>query len=97
MLSLDELANIAPLPELESILSQGAGQGVTISWAAQSLAQVRHRWGREAADAIWSASTARVIFGGLASEQDLTALEKLIGEQQVKTTARSRYHDHVSD
>ncbi len=61
LLSLDEVANIAPLPSLESIVSQG----VLVCWAAQSLAQFRHRYGEHAAEAIWSATQARVVFGGL--------------------------------
>jgi type IV secretory pathway TraG/TraD family ATPase VirD4 len=83
LLSLDELANIAPLPRLESIVSQGAGQGVTIAWACQSLAQLRHRYGEDAAEAIWSATSAKVVFGGLGDERTLSRLSTILGDRLV--------------
>jgi type IV secretory pathway TraG/TraD family ATPase VirD4 len=83
LLSLDEVANIAPLPNLGSIISQGASQGVVVSWAAQSLAQLRARYGEEVAQACWSASRARIIFGGLADARDLEDISTLAGEREV--------------
>lgn len=79
LLSLDEVANIAPLPSLESIISQGGSQGVLVTWAAQSLAQVRHKYGEHLTQAIWSASRAKLVFGGLADDPLLDALSKLLG------------------
>jgi len=89
LLSLDELANIAPLPSLESIVSQGAGQGVLTSWAVQSQAQLRHHYGEHAADAIWSATRSKVVFGGLADGHSLDQLSRLIGDHQVETRSAS--------
>jgi type IV secretion system protein VirD4 len=83
LLSLDEIANIAPLPSLGSIASQGTSQGVNLSWAAQSLAQLRDRYGPDMAYAIWSESTAKVVFGGLADGPMLNDLSTLIGERRV--------------
>lgn len=74
LLSLDEVANIAPLESLPSMISQGGGQGVNVCWAAQSLSQLRGRYGRDQAEAIWSASNAKVILGGLGDHQDLAAV-----------------------
>src|SRR5215472_16226648 len=84
-LGLDELANIAPLPKLESIVSQGGGQGVSTTWAAQSQAQLRHRFGEHAADAIWSATRSKLVFGGLADGNSLNQLSRLIGDHRVKS------------
>ncbi|MBO0687556.1 MAG: type IV secretory system conjugative DNA transfer family protein, partial [Candidatus Dormibacteraeota bacterium] len=84
LLSLDEVANVAPLPSLGGILSQGAGQGVVVSWAVQSLAQLRARYGEDLAQACWSASRARIVFGGLADARDLEDLSTLTGEQEVR-------------
>jgi type IV secretion system protein VirD4 len=84
LLSLDELANVAPLPNLGGILSQGASQGVVVSWAVQSLAQLRARYGEEVAQACWSASRARIVFGGLADARDLEDLSTLSGEREVR-------------
>lgn len=85
LLSLDELTNIAPLPSLGSIVSQGAGQGVLTCWAVQSQAQLRERYGDDAADAIWSATRCKVVFGGLADERSLEQLSRLIGDHRVRT------------
>jgi type IV secretion system protein VirD4 len=90
LLQLDELTNIAPLPSLESIVSQGAGRGVPICWSVQSLAQLRHRYGGDAADAIWSASTCKVIFGGLADTPTLDQISRLIGDHRVRTRTVAR-------
>jgi type IV secretory pathway TraG/TraD family ATPase VirD4 len=90
LLQLDELTNIAPLPSLESIVSQGAGRGVPICWTVQSLAQLRHRYGDHAADAIWSASTCKVVFGGLADTPTLDQIARLVGDHRVKTRTVAR-------
>jgi type IV secretory pathway TraG/TraD family ATPase VirD4 len=57
----------------------------------QSLAQLRHRYGDHAADAIWSASTCKVIFGGLADTPTLDQISRLVGDHHIKT--RSVAHD----
>jgi type IV secretory pathway TraG/TraD family ATPase VirD4 len=89
LLSLDELTNIAPLPSLESIVSQGAGQGVLTSWAVQSQAQLRNRYGAEMAEAIWSATQCKVVFGGLTDGPSLDALSRVVGDHRVRTRSSS--------
>lgn len=93
LLSLDELTNIAPLPSLESIVSQGAGQGVLTSWAVQSQAQLRQRYGEHTADAIWSATRCKVVFGGLMDGPSLDALSRAIGDHRVRTRSSSVGYD----
>jgi type IV secretory pathway TraG/TraD family ATPase VirD4 len=83
--SLDELANIAPLPNLGTHVSQGAGQGVNIVWAVHSHAQLCDAYGEQTADAIWSATTAKLVFGGLADDRQLQRISHLVGEHRVKT------------
>jgi type IV secretory pathway TraG/TraD family ATPase VirD4 len=92
LLSLDELANIAPLPSLGTIVSQGAGQGVLVSWAVQSHAQLRHRYGKDAAEAIWSATRCKLIFGGLADTEALEQISRMIGDHRVPTRSISVGH-----
>ena len=48
LLALDELANVAPLPRLASIVSEGGGQGVLTLACLQDLSQARSRWGASA-------------------------------------------------
>ena len=48
LLALDEVANIAPIPDLPAMLSEGAGQGLLVLACLQDLSQARGRWGRAA-------------------------------------------------
>jgi type IV secretion system protein VirD4 len=90
LLVLDELANIAPLPSLLSILSEGASQGVVLTWAVQSLYQLRAKYGDSEAQTIFSSTRAKVLFGGSSDEHDLSSIEKLLGEVEVPTRSTSR-------
>jgi type IV secretion system protein VirD4 len=83
---LDEFANIAPLPGAGALASEGAGRGVVLVWAAQSLDQVRARYGNDEALAIVGASTAKVVFGGLANASDLDMFSAWEGEAREAIT-----------
>ena len=48
LLALDEVANIAPIPDLTSMVSEGAGQGLLVLACLQDLSQARARWGQSA-------------------------------------------------
>lgn len=80
LLALDEVANIAPLRSLPALVSEGGGRGITTLWSVQSLAQLRDRYGREAQQAILSATTAKVIFGGMSNGEDLRDISSWAGE-----------------
>jgi type IV secretion system protein VirD4 len=90
LLCLDELANIAPLPSLLKILTQGGGRGVNLTWSVQSLAQMRDRYGEQVAGAAFSSSRARLVFGGLTDTSDLEAISRLAGEHEVPTRSLTR-------
>ncbi len=45
LLALDEVANIAPIPDLPAVVSEGAGQGLLVLACLQDLSQARGRWG----------------------------------------------------
>lgn len=79
LLSLDEVCNIAPLPTLPAIVSQGGGQGCNAAWAAQSFAQLRARYGKDGAGAIWSAANARIVLGGIGDSADLEEIARMCG------------------
>jgi type IV secretion system protein VirD4 len=89
MLLLDEAANIAPIPSLPNLLADGGGTGITTVTVLQSLAQARARWGDAGADAMWDASTTKVILGGLAHAEDLTRISRLAGDVDVPHVTRS--------
>lgn len=79
-LFLDEVANIAPLPSLPSLLSDGAGAGIPVTAVVQSPAQLQERWGDRAAQAIWDNATCKLIFGGSAYPDVLEDISRLCGE-----------------
>jgi type IV secretion system protein VirD4 len=87
---LDEVANIAPLDWLPQLLSSSGGSGICTTVVLQSLAQARTRWGADQADAIWDASTVRIVFGGLGGAEDLTRISRLAGEVDEEVRSHTR-------
>jgi len=88
-LVLDEAANIAPLPTLPQLLSDGGGSGIQVTTVFQSLAQGRHRWSPAELDAMWDASTLKLVLPGLGNADDLEQLSRLAGQVRVEREARS--------
>jgi hypothetical protein len=83
LLALDEVANIAPLDSLQSLISEGRGRRILTLWATQDLAQLRDRYGPEKAKAIIGATKALVLFGGVKNEDTLKELSVLGGEELI--------------
>ena len=73
-----------------TLLSAGGGSGICTLVVLQSLAQARARWGTDRADAIWDASTVRVVLGGLGHADDLTRISRLAGEIDEEVGSASR-------
>ena len=69
LLALDEVANIAPIPDLPSMVSEGAGQGLLVLACLQDLSQARVRWG-PAADGFLSLFGTTVVLRGIADTRD---------------------------
>ncbi|MDA8278071.1 MAG: type IV secretory system conjugative DNA transfer family protein [Actinomycetota bacterium] len=87
-LLLDEMANIAPIRDLSSILSEGASQGVLVMGVLQDLSQARHRWGNES-DGFITLFGNVAIFPGIADSNTLRDLSLLGGEELVTLRSRS--------
>ncbi len=82
LLALDELANVAPLPELPSMISEGGGQGLVTMACFQDLSQARHRWpGR--ADGFPSLFGTTVVLPGIGDRATLEALSALAGDEEL--------------
>jgi type IV secretory pathway TraG/TraD family ATPase VirD4 len=82
LFALDELANIAPLPDLPQLVSEGGGQGVLTIGCLQDLSQARTRWGPEA-DGFLSLFSTTMLFGGVADRSTLRSFHELAGSTQV--------------
>jgi len=82
LLALDEVANIAPLPDLPSLVTEGPGQGLLTLACLQDLSQARARWGPEA-DSFVSLFGATVVLGGIADMRTLETISALSGDQEV--------------
>lgn len=82
LLALDELANVAPLPRLAGIVSEGGGQGVLTLACLQDLSQARARWGASA-EGFLSLFPTTVILPGIADRATLETLRQLAGRELV--------------
>ena len=89
LFALDEVANIAPLPKLPQLVSEGAGQGVLTLACLQDLSQARRRWGAEA-DGFLTLFGAKLLLPGVADVRTLEAVSALIGQHDVPVPSTSR-------
>ena len=86
---MDEAANIAPVRNLASWLSQCGDHGIVIATIWQSIAQIDQRYGRAARDAICAASTAQVFIPPLAEPTSAGYLTALLGDEPVANASSS--------
>jgi type IV secretion system protein VirD4 len=89
MIVMDEAANIAPVRNLASWLSQCGDHGIIIPTLWQSIAQIDNRYGRAARDAICAASTAQMFLPPLADPSTVGYLTELLGEEPVANASTS--------
>jgi type IV secretion system protein VirD4 len=88
-LFLDECANIAPLPSLPQLVTDGAGQGITTMVVLQSMSQARARWGSDETAALWDGCTVKIVLGGLADTSDLETVSRMCGDVDIEVAGRS--------
>ena len=82
LFALDEVANIAPIPDLPALVSEGGGQGVTTLACFQDLSQARQRWpGR--AEGFLSLFGTTAVLPGIGDVATLEALSTLAGEEEL--------------
>lgn len=89
LLALDELANVAPLPRLATIVSEGGGQGVLTLACLQDLSQARSRWGASG-EGFLSLFPTTVVLPGIADRPTLELLQQLAGRDLVPTPTIQR-------
>lgn len=81
---LDECANIAPLRELATLASTGAGQGIQLVSVFQDMGQINAVYGRDRAPTIVSNHRAKVVLSGVADAHTLDYVARLLGDEEVR-------------
>jgi type IV secretion system protein VirD4 len=92
---LDEVANIAPIRDLDMLVSTAAGHGVQLVTVLQDLAQAYDRWGRDRADTLLNNHRARLFGSGLSDERTLDYVARMLGDaeyRQQSTTSGENAH-----
>ena len=83
LIVLDEVANIAPLPDLDVLASTAAGHGIQLITILQDLAQAHDRWGRERAETIVNNHRGKLLGAGLTDERALAWASRLLGDAEL--------------
>jgi type IV secretion system protein VirD4 len=79
LLVLDELANIAPIPNLDEVASTGAGQGIQLLSIFQDMAQITARYGKSAAQTITNNHRAKLFGAGISDPETLSYVSQVVG------------------
>lgn len=85
----DELANGTPVPGLAQVVSDAAGRGVVIHWAAQSLAQLERIFGSVGYREVLDNTTSLSVWGGIKDDRTLGWVSELCGTRE---RMRSQHH-----
>ncbi|MFE7777684.1 type IV secretory system conjugative DNA transfer family protein [Streptomyces sp. NPDC057445] len=92
----DELANVAPLPQIPSLMSVSGSQNIFMVAVLQNLAQAQERWGEIGVRKMFAAATVKIILGGVSDEQELKTYSALAGEFEEDTESVSDDGDRAS-
>lgn len=84
LIVLDEAANIAPVRDLDTIASTGAGLGVQLVTVCQDLSQLSSRYGQDRARTIVNNHRAKLLLSGVSDLSTLDLISGLAGEQAVR-------------
>lgn len=87
-LILDEMANIAPLGGISSILSEGASQKVLLLGALQDLSQARARWG-EVSQGFLTLFGSVLVLPGISDSSSLKQLSLISGISEAQSVSRN--------
>ncbi|MBQ0855497.1 TraM recognition domain-containing protein [Streptomyces sp. BH-SS-21] len=87
---LDEAANVCKISDLPDLYSHLGSRGIIPITILQSYRQGQKVWGDAGMDAMWSASTVKVIGAGIDDPDFADKLSRLIGDHDVETSSVSR-------
>lgn len=88
--ALDEVANIAPLPELHSYAATARSYRIMLCLAAQDLSQMKARFGEDRTYSILSCAGTVVILPRTKDPMTLDWASKIAGEIRVPTSSTTR-------
>ncbi|MGW1235035.1 type IV secretory system conjugative DNA transfer family protein [Streptomyces californicus] len=86
---LDEAANVCKISDLPDLYSHLGSRGIIPMTILQSYRQGQKVWGDAGMDAMWSASTVKVVGSGIDDPDFADKLSRLIGDHDVETTSTS--------
>ncbi|MFI1885963.1 type IV secretory system conjugative DNA transfer family protein [Streptomyces jumonjinensis] len=86
---LDEAANVCKISDLPDLYSHLGSRGIIPMTILQSYRQGQKVWGDAGMDAMWSASTIKVIGAGIDDPDFADKLSRLIGDHDVETKSTS--------
>jgi len=88
LLCLDELGNVAPLPNLSEIASTAPSHNIQLVSVFHDLAQARARYGRQA-ETVINSHRARMLLPGVADLGTLRYFSGLVGDQIARDETRT--------
>jgi type IV secretion system protein VirD4 len=88
LLCLDELGNVAPLPNLAEIASTAPSHNIQLVSVFHDLAQARARYGRDA-ETVINSHRARMLLPGVADLDTLRYFSALVGDQLARDETRT--------
>jgi type IV secretory pathway TraG/TraD family ATPase VirD4 len=88
LLCLDELGNVAPLPNLSEIASTAPSHNIQLVSVFHDLAQARARYGRQA-ETVVNSHRARMLLPGVADLDTLRYFSELVGDQLARDETRT--------
>ena len=83
---LDEAANIAPVPDLDSLAATAAGHGIQLVTVWHDLAQINARFGPRATTVV-NNHRAKLFLSGISDPSTLDYASHLIGDEELQSTA----------
>lgn len=86
---LDEAANVCRISDLPELYSHFGSRGITPLTILQSYKQGVRVWGEHGMDALWSASTIKLIGAGLDDARLAEDLSRLVGDHDVAVRSHS--------
>ena len=96
LFALDETAQIAPLQDLPQILSVSLSSGIRFLTVWHSLAQIRERYGPDAAATLLALSQAKVFLGSITDDITRQELVHLLGQQPLEHDGHTHWRDTLT-